>query len=125
MEGHEDEEKLEDKVASLESVIDDLKGKLEEKEEMISKLQEELGGHEDKEKEMQEEKEEMEAKLSKLSALIKGTAPVEVSKEDDSNWSPSKSFKSQLISDYAKANNISEFTATLRLGKEKPELFNL
>jgi len=125
MEGHEDEEKLEDKVASLESVIDDLKGKLEEKEEMISKLQEELGGHEDKEKEMQEEKEEMEAKLSKLSALIKGTAPVEVSKEDDSNWSPSKSFKSQLISDYARENNISEFTATLRLGKEKPELFNL
>ena len=126
MEGHEEEEKLEEKVASLESVIDDLKEKLKEKEEMISKLQEELGGHEDKEKEMQEEKEEMEAKLSKLSALIKGTNPIKVSKfEDDSNWSPSKSLKSQLIRDYAKENNISEFTATLRLGKEKPELFKL
>lgn len=123
--GHEDEEKLDEKVASLESVIEDLKKELEEKDGMISKLKEELGGHEDKENEMQKDNEEMKKELSKLSALIKGSAPVEVSQNDDSTWQPSKTFKAKLISDYAKENNISEFTATLRLGKEKPELFKL
>ena len=123
--GHEDEEKLDEKVASLESVIEDLKKELEEKDGMISKLKEELGGHEDKENEMQKDNEEMKKELSKLSALIKGSAPVEVSQNDDYTWQPSKTFKAKLISDYAKENNISEFTATLRLGKEKPELFKL
>ena len=137
LEGHEDEEKLEEeeaqeeeesleeKVASLESVIESLQEQLKEKEDEMSKLQEELAGHEEEEKEMKEKLSKVTEENSKLSALIKGANPIEVSKEDDSTWSPSKSLKDQFIKDYAKENNISEFTATLRLGKEKPELFKL
>ena len=121
----EEEENLEDKVASLESVIEDLKAKLQEKEDEMSKLQEELEGHNKEEEEMKEKLSKVTEENSKLSALIKGANPIEVSKEDDSTWSPSKSLKDQFIRDYAKENNISEFTATLRLGKEKPELFKL
>jgi hypothetical protein len=124
-EAQEEEESLEDKVASLESVIASLEEQLKEKDEEMSKLQESLEGHEKEEEEMKAELSKATEENSKLSALIKGANPVEVSKEDDSTWSPSSSTKDQFIRDYAKKNNISEFTATLRLGKEKPELFNL
>ena len=55
----------------------------------------------------------MEAKLSKvtkenskLSALIKGANPIEVTKQDDATWSPSSSLKDQFIKDYAKEQYI-------------------
>ena len=120
-EAQEEEESLEEKVASLESVIANLQDQLKEKDEEMSKLQEKL----EEEEEMKEKLSKVTEENSKLSSLIKGANPVEVSKGDDSIWSPSKSTKDQFIKDYAKENNISEFTATLRLGKEKPELFKL
>ena len=137
LEGHEDEEKLEEeeaqeeeesleeKVASLESVIESLQEQLKEKDEEMSKLREQLEGHEEEEEEMKEKLSKVTEENSKLSTLIKGANPIEVSKQEDTTWSPSKSLKDQFIKDYAKENNISEFTATLRLGKEKPELFKL
>lgn len=124
-EAQEEEESLEEKVASLESVIASLQDQLKEKDEEMSKLQEQLEGHEEEEEEMKEKLSKVTEENSKLSSLIKGANPVEVSKGDDSIWSPSKSTKDQFIKDYAKEKNISEFTATLRLGKEKPELFKL
>ena len=124
-EAQEEEESLEEKVASLESVIESLQEQLKEKEDEMSKLQEQLEGHEKEEEEMEAKLSKVTEENSKLSALIKGANPIEVSKEDDSTWSPSKSLKDQFIKDYAKENNISEFTATLRLGREKPELFKL
>jgi len=124
-EAQEEEESLEEKVASLESVIESLQEQLKEKDEEMSKLREQLEGHEEEEEKMKEKLSKVTEENSKLSALIKGANPIEVSKQDDATWSPSKSLKDQFIKDYAKENNISEFTATLRLGKEKPELFKL
>lgn len=124
-EAQEEEESLEEKVASLESVIESLQEQLKEKDEEMSKLREQLEGHEEEEEEMKEKLSKVTEENSKLSTLIKGANPIEVSKQEDTTWSPSKSLKDQFIKDYAKENNISEFTATLRLGKEKPELFKL
>jgi hypothetical protein len=130
LEEHEEEEKLEDDVEELKSLLKDLEDKLKEKDEKISELEEKLAGHEEEEKKMKEKEEELTTKLSasveevtKLSSLIKGSTPVKLSAEDDTVWKPGQSQRAEIIKQFAKENNISEFTATLRLGKEKPELF--
>ena len=129
--GHDEEESLEDKLAKLESLLNELSEKLDEKDAKIAELEEQLGGHKEEEKQMKEKEDKMEAELSsakaevsKLSALIKGTTPVEVSKEEEV-YQPSKSNRDRLIKEFASENKISEFSATLRLAKEKPELFKL
>ena len=99
-------------------------------------MKEKLGGHEEKMKEdeeaaaalrsdIAERDNALEAKaveIAKLKALIAGSSPV--ASDGDDEYIPSKSNRAKVIAEYAKDNGISEFSATLRLGKERPELFN-
>jgi hypothetical protein len=48
---------------------------------------------------------------------------VEVSSVEEEIYEPSKSSRSKVISEFATEKGISEFSATIRLGKERPELF--
>jgi hypothetical protein len=142
--GHEDEEEkaaaeaLEEENAKLKSEIEELKQKLAEDEEKMAELQSELDGH--KEEEMKKDEElaeaasqlsakndevsEKETRIIELQAIVKGSEAVKFSK-DDGDYSPSLSNRNQLIAQYAKDHKISEFSATLKLAKEKPEIFNI
>jgi len=112
---------MEEQIGELEK---DVASKLEEIEELKAKLEE-------NEKEMSEEKEKMKTEASKLSSkvatlekLIEGSDLIQTSVGDEV-YEPSKANRAKVISDFAKDNNISEFSATLRLGKDRPELFKL
>ena len=60
--------------------------------------------------------------LKLFKSLISGSNPVEApSSTESETWSPSKD---EMIKTFAKNNNVSEFTATLQLGRTNPELFN-
>jgi len=128
---------IDEENAKLKSTIEELKEKLQEEEEKMAELQSELDDQ--KEKEMKKDEEmteassqlsaknneisEKEQKIIELQAIVKGSEAVKFSKQED-DYSPSVS-RAQLISQYAKENGISEFSATLKLGKEKPEIFNI
>ena len=62
------------------------------------------------------------SKVVTLQKLIEGSELVQAPTGDEV-YEPSKSNRSKIISEFAKENKISEFSATLRLGKERPELF--
>lgn len=130
--------------AALEAEVESLKLQLEEAETKIAEIEEKLGGHEEKMKEDEEKMKEKEeaadalrsditdrdesimalgAEVEKLKALIAGSAPVATS-DDGNEYKPSASNRSKIIAEYASENKISEFSATLRLSKERPELFN-
>ena len=131
----EDEVVEEDAEVEEEVVEEDEESSLEElKKEIASKLEEIAGLNsklEEMEKEMSEDQEKMEAKASKLSSkvatlekLIEGSDLIQTSVGDEV-YEPSKANRSKVISEFAKENNISEFSATLRLGKDRPELFQI
>jgi len=131
----EDEVVEEDAEVEEEVVVEDEESSLEElKKEIASKLEEIAGLNsklEEMEKEMSEDQEKMEAKASKLSSkvatlekLIEGSDLIQTSVGDEV-YEPSKANRSKVISEFAKENNISEFAATLRLGKDRPELFQI
>jgi chromosome segregation ATPase len=145
LEGHDDEEEekeaaesLEEENEKLKSEIEELKAKLKEDEEKMAELQAELDVH--KEEEMKKDEElaeaasqlsakndevsEKETRIIELQAIVKGSEAVKFSK-DDGDYSPSLSNRNQLIAQYAKDHKISEFSATLKLAKEKPEIFNI
>ena len=140
LEGHEDKDEamgaLALEKAALEAEVESLKIQLEEALEEIKEMKEKLGGHEEKMKEdeeaaaalrsdIAERDNALEAKaveIAKLKALIAGSSPV--ASDGDDEYIPSKSNRAKVIAEYAKDNGISEFSATLRLGKERPELFN-
>ena len=73
---------------------------------------------------MKEKEAELSSKVSKLEKLIEGTELVQASTSDDV-YEPSKANRAKIISEFAKENGISEFTATLRLAKDRPEIFKL
>ena len=103
-------ESQEEDIASLESVVAEIK------EELATQ---------------QKENEELKAKLAKvsednakLSSLIKGAKLKKVDAPKDDSWTPSQSELDREIKAYAKEHNVSEFSATLAIGNKKPELFN-
>jgi len=116
--------------------IEDLKAKLAEKEEEISskeevviekdediaKKDEELEVRKEEEEKMKAQTAELSSKILKLEKLIEGSELVEASTGDEV-YEPSKANRAKIISEFAKENGISEFSATLRLGKERPEIF--
>jgi hypothetical protein len=114
-------EELEKDIASKLEEIEELKSKLEEKEEDLSEKGEEL---ETKEEEMQAKLSEMSSKIATLQKLIEGSDLVDAPAGDEV-YEPGKSSRAKVISEFAKENNISEFAATLRLGKDRPEIFKL
>ena len=115
MEEHEEEDK-DAKLAELEK-------KLAEKDEEISKLKEELNGKEEKVAEKEESLSKLDAEVVELRALIKGSEPLESNSESNDIYEPTKEALNKLIKDTAKERGVSEFTATLQLGREKPNLF--
>ena len=128
--------------AALEAEVEGLKVELEEANSKIAELEAKLDKHyEDEEKmkakmaEHEEDEEKMkkdsedalaakDAEISDLKALIAGSKPVATLSETD-DYQPSKASRAKIIADYAKEHNMSEFSATLRLGKSRPEIFNL
>lgn len=131
-------EALKAELEERQKEIEDLKAKLEEHEEEMAKKDEAISEHEediakkDEELEANEEEEEkikaesaeLSSKVVKLEKLIEGSELVESSTSDD-DYEPSKANRAKIISEFAKEKGITEFAATLRLGKEKPELFKL
>jgi len=120
----EENQKLKEENESLKAELEDLKGKMTEGEEEMSKLKEELGSSQAKAEEDAGEIMAKEARIAELSKLIEGSDPVHFS-EGAADYTPSKVNRNKVIAEYAAEHGISEFTATLRLGKEKPEIFTL
>jgi hypothetical protein len=121
------EEKLEEEEEKMEEDEEEMEeGEEEDLEAKIASLEKELEEHKEKMKEHEEmAKGELSAaskQISLLSALIEGSGIVKSSNESD-EYIPSKSSRDKIISEYAAKHNISEFSATIRLGKERPELF--
>lgn len=141
LEGHEEKdgamEALALEKAALEAEVESLKLQLEEAEGKIAELEEKLGGHDEEMKEKEEAADALradieerdtglsalEAEVKKLKALISGSTPVTTTEGED-EYVPSKSNRAKVIAEFAKERGISEFSATLQLGKERPELFN-
>ena len=108
---------MEEEIEELKKEIAELKSSLEEKDGEL----EEKGA---KEEEMELKASELSSKVTTLEKLIEGSELVQASKGDEV-YEPSKASRSKAISEFAKEKNISEFAATLRLGKERPELFKI
>jgi hypothetical protein len=64
------------------------------------------------------------ARVDTLESLIEGS-PTILAAKSTNDYVPSKSSRAPIISEYAKQNKISEYSATLRLSKERPELFKI
>ena len=122
---------------ALQAEIEGLKIQIEEIMKENEEMKEKLGGHEEEMKEKEEaasalradieERDNgltaLNAEVAKLKALISGSKAITTS--DDAEYFPSKNSRAKIISEYAAENGISEFSATLRLGKERPEIFKL
>ena len=113
---------MEEQIEELNKEIEDLKSKLAEKDGDIASKDEELEEQGAKGEEMKTKASELSSKVVTLQKLIEGSELVQAPTGDEV-YEPSKSNRSKIISEFAKENKISEFSATLRLGKERPELF--
>ena len=136
---HYDEEKLEedeekeleeekDELSILQEKLSELEKSIEEKDKMIAELEGKLTGHEEDKEKMEKETElsskKLQDRIVTLEALVSGSDPVQLSKQTEDIWNPSYSKKDQIISEFAKENKCSLFTATLKVAKKHPELFN-
>ena len=141
-EEHDDEVKAEEhdeeKVEADEHYDDEVKAEehddeVKAEEEEHKAEEEEHKAEEEEEKMEEDEEEKASAKLSvenellkqeliKLRGLVEGQDPVLNSTQDDSNWSPRRT-KDEAIKSFAKEKGISEFAATLELGRTRPELW--
>lgn len=117
-------EKLKEENESLKAELEELKSKLAEHEEEMAKHEEEMESSREKAEADAGELMAKEARIAELSKLIEGSDPVKFS-ESEGDYTPSKVNRNKLIAEYAVEHGISEFTATLRLSKEKPEIFTL
>ena len=120
----EENEKLKEENESLKEEMASLKEQLAGHEEEMAKLKEEIESSQVKAEEDAGEIMKKEARIAELSKLIEGSDPVQVP-EDEGDYIPSKVNRNKAIAEYAAKHGISEFTATLRLGKENPEIFSV
>ena len=124
MDSHEEEEKMDEhEEEDMEAKLAELEKQLAERDEEISKLKEALMGHEEEMAEKEEAMSSKDSEITKLRAVVKGSEPIEATLESEDSYEPSKHALNDLIKQTAKDRNISEFTATLQLGREKPNLF--
>lgn len=118
----EENEMLKEENAALKAELEELKAKLAESEDEMSKLNEELESSQAKAEEDAGEMMAKQARIAQLSKLIEGSEPIKFSKVSE-DYTPSKANRDKVIAEYAAMHSISEFTATIRLGKERPEIF--
>ena len=116
-EGEEDEESMSSKLADALEEIEKLKESLKEKSDEFSASEESSAS-------LVETAARLSARADALEGLIEGSPTILAAKQTE-DYEPSKSSRAPIISEYAKENKISEFSATLRLGKERPELFKI
>ena len=117
-------EELKAKLAEHEEEMAEKDAAVSEHEEEMAKKDEELNKHYEDEEKMKAKAEELSSRVVKLEKLIEGTELVAGSKSDDV-YEPSKANRSKIIAEFAKEHGISEFAATIRLGKEQPQIFKL
>ena len=122
----------EDEMAKLQKELEDAKEEIASLKEQIEATDKELEYKNEEMKAVSEEKEtvsvtasELSVKVESLEKLIEGSGESFAKATDSEDYSPSKASRSKIISEFANENNISEFSATLQLGKERPELFQL
>jgi len=122
----------EDEMAKLQKELEDAKEEIASLQGKIEATEKKLEGKDGEMKAVSEEKEavsvtasELSVKVESLEKLIEGSGESFAKASDSEDYSPSKASRSKLISEFAKENNISEFSATLQLGKERPELFKI
>lgn len=118
----EENEMLKEENAALKAELEELKAKLAESEDEMSKLNEEVESGQAKAEEDAGEMMAKEARIAELSKLIEGSDPIQFS-EGGADYTPSKVNRNKLIAEYAAEHKVSEFTATIRLGRERPEIF--
>ena len=71
------------------------------------------------------ESEAANAEILRLKELVKGENLEALDANDEvQDYVPSQAKRDTAVAEYAQANNISEFSATLQLSRQKPELFN-
>ena len=114
--------KLQEENEAMKGEIEELKKKLAEHEEEMAKAAEATAEGEEQLEAARGELAKKEARILELRALIKGSDPVQFTESAD-DYTPSKVNRAKVIAEYAQEHGISEFAATLRLGKEKPEIF--
>ena len=122
--------------ADMETDLNSAKEQLEEAQAFSAKLTEEKEAAElalananqeaaDKISEYKAMIEATEAELLQLKALVKGENLEQFeAKDEPADYVPSQSKRDAEVAEYARKNNISEFSATLQLSRQKPELFN-
>ena len=118
----EENEMLKEENAALKAELEELKAKLAESEDEMSNLNEEFKSSQAKAEEDAGEMMAKEARIAELSKLIEGSDPIQFS-EGGADYTPSKVNRNKLIAEYAAEHKVSEFTATIRLGRERPEIF--
>lgn len=116
---------LKEEIEAKSAELEEMKAKLAEMEGEISEKDEELVEKATAEESLQAEATKLSVRVATLEKLIEGSEMVAASTEADDLYEPSKSNRSKLISEFAKEKGISEFSATLRLSKERPELFKI
>jgi hypothetical protein len=109
-EDEEEEQTMESKLSDALEEIERLKKSLAEKDEDVELAEKSAVS--------------LSARVDTLEGLIQGSPTILAAKQIE-DYEPSKSSRAPIISEYAKKNKISEFSATLRLGKERPELFKI
>ena len=121
-------EEIEIKSAELEEMkakLAEMEGEISEKDEELVEKDEELVEKATAEESLQAEATKLSVRVATLEKLIEGSDMVAASTEADDLYEPSKSNRSKVISEFAKEKGISEYSATLRLSKERPELFKI
>lgn len=118
----EENAKLQEENEAMKVEIEELKAKLAEDEEEMAKASEATAEGEEQLEAARSELAKKEARILELRALIKGSDPVQFAEGAD-DYTPAKVNRAKVIAEYAQEHGISEFAATLRLGKEKPEIF--
>ena len=122
-------EEIEIKSAELEELkakLAEMEGEISEKDEELVEKDEELVEKTTVQENLQAEATKLSARVATLEKLIEGSDMIAASSESESDYyEPSKSNRAKIISEFAKEKGISEYSATLRLSKERPELFKI
>lgn len=122
-------EQLETEKQLVQGEVDTLSAKVTELEGQLSAKQDEANqAIADKDAEIEAINVQLAAKdarIAELEELVNGSDPVEANSDDPLPASKtfSRKERAEIISQYAKQNGISEFAATVKLGKERPELW--
>jgi hypothetical protein len=119
-------------VEALQAKVDDLAPKAEQVEQLQGQLDAkttEATEATDKVNQLQADNDLLSQKVDTLSALIKGNTPVQPggdnTEDEDKPTTYGKADRDKAISEYAAEHNLTEFQATCKLGKLRPELWNI